>query len=113
MTFRKPQAIPLIFIICGVTLLAGLGAWQVKRLAWKNAQIVSMQNRQAMSTLGSLPEDISGLEFRSVALTGTFLNDKTLHMMICAHETGTGYCVLTPFSLEDDGRVPADKPSVF
>jgi len=105
MKFRKPQLIPLLFIIVAFTVLAGLGAWQVERLRWKNDQIVALQNRQAMPILGTLPQELEGLDFRSVALTGTYLNDKTMHMMVCPHQTGTGYCVLTPFSLEDDGRV--------
>lgn len=105
MRFRKPEPFVLLFFIGAVMLLAGLGAWQVERLSWKNAQIASMQERRSQPALGTLPQDTEGLEYRNVALTGTFLNDKAFRMMICPHQGESGYCVITPFSLEDDGRV--------
>jgi hypothetical protein len=39
MKFRKPQLIPLIFIVVATLLLSGLGAWQLQRLSWKLEQL--------------------------------------------------------------------------
>lgn len=105
MRFRKPDPIPLLFIIAATVLLFGLGAWQVERLRWKNGQLERIRAAQAMETLGSLPEDLTGVEYRNVALTGTFLNDRMFHMVGRPQGEGAGFYVVTPLRLEDDGRM--------
>ena len=105
MQFRKPELIPLIFIIFAVTLLTGLGMWQLQRLAWKNAEIQKIQVAQAMSVLGTLPQELDGLDYRRVILTGTFIHDKTMHMVGHPQGAGDGFYIVTPFKLEDDGRI--------
>ena len=103
--FRKPELIPLLFIICAVTLLASLGVWQLQRLNWKNTQIAKIAQSQTMPILGSLPQELDGLEYRRVMLTGTYLNDKSLHMVGRPQGEGQGFYIVTPFQLEDDGRI--------
>lgn len=105
MRFRKPELIPLLFIIVAVTVLGGLGIWQVERLQWKNAQLAAIEQAQALPALGTLPDDIGGLDYHNVVLTGTFSNDKTLHMVGSVRGEGSGFLIITPFTLEDDGRV--------
>jgi len=105
MTFRKPELIPLLFIICAVALLAGLGVWQVERLQWKNGQLAKITNAQKEAALGTLPQTLEGLEYRNVALTGTFLNDKSFHLIGHIQDEGAGFFIVTPFMLDDDGRI--------
>jgi len=103
--FRKPELIPLLFMICAITLLTGLGVWQLERLQWKNAQIEKIANAQQMPILGTLPQDLDGLDYRRVALTGTYLHDKEMHMVGHPEGEGAGFYIVTPFQLEDDGRI--------
>lgn len=117
--FRKPERIPLLFIIAAELLLVGLGIWQVERLQWKNAIIERIAEAELEPTLGNLPQEVGGLDYRSVALTGEFLHGKALHEVGGKQGSGPGFFVLTPFKLDDDGRIilinrgwsPADKES--
>jgi len=103
--FKKPELIPLLFIIAAVVVLSGLGVWQLERLAWKNAMIADIERAQLEPALGTLPQDVSNVDYRSVALTGTFMYDKTLHMVAPPQGSVTGFYMVTPFALEDDGRI--------
>lgn len=105
MRLRKPELIPLIFTIGAVTLLSGLGVWQVERLQWKKQVLAQTEQAQALPALGTLPADINGLDYRKVALTGTFLNDK--HFLLVGHpqDAPAGFFIETPFRLDDDGRI--------
>ena len=105
MHFRKPETIPLLFIIAAVAVLMSLGFWQVERLQWKNVVLAETEQAQAQPALGTLPQDVSHVDFRNVALPGTFIYDKTLHMIAAPHGSVTGFFMVTPFRLEDDGRI--------
>lgn len=105
MRFRKPELIPLLFIICAEITLIGLGAWQVERLQWKQAILAQIEQAQQEPVLGTLPQELDKLEYRQVALTGTFIYDKVFHLIAPQHGSVSGYSMDTPFVLEDDGRV--------
>lgn len=105
MHFRKPALIPLLFIMASTLLLGSLGVWQLSRLEWKVALNNSITEAQAMPALGSLPESLDGLAYRSVALTGQFLGDKALHMAGGVQGEEYGHFIYMPFVLDDDGRV--------
>lgn len=105
MRFRKPQLIPILFIIGASVLLFGLGIWQVERLAWKEGEIAHIKAAKQQDALGTLPADLSGIEYRSVVLTGQFLNDKMFRMVGHPQGEGPGFYIITPFRLEDDGRI--------
>lgn len=105
MRFRKPQLIPLLFIIIAFSTLFSLGVWQVQRLHWKSAMVEAVQKAQALPVLGTLPQDSSGLEYRKIMFTGVYLHDKAFHMVGRPHDSGPGFFIVTPFRLDDDGRV--------
>ncbi len=105
MKFRRPELIPLLFMIFAELVLITLGAWQVQRLQWKNALIAEIAHAQAQETLGSFPEDISDLTYRKVMVTGHFMNEQALRLVGRKENMRAGFFVLTPFVLEDDGRV--------
>ncbi len=52
--FRRPQLIPLLFIIASTITLTSLGAWQVERLAWKNALVKQIEQVQNLPPLQEL-----------------------------------------------------------
>ncbi|MBY0406051.1 MAG: SURF1 family protein [Rickettsiales bacterium] len=105
MRFRKPEPVPLLFIAATTVLLFGLCLWQVERLRWKADTLNHIQAAQTLPALGTLPPITDGIEYRKVALTGTFMNDKMFHMVGRPQGEGPGFYVVTPFKLDDDGRI--------
>jgi len=105
MVFRKPQLVPIVFIVIAFSTLAGLGVWQVQRLQWKNGMIANVETAQTLPALGNLPQNLDGLDYRNVMLTGTFMHDKAMHMVGRPEGMAPGFYLVTPFKLDDDGRV--------
>lgn len=98
MTFRKPELIPLIFIICATVMLGGLGAWQVQRLMWKNNLIADIEKAQSQPALQSLTLE----PYRRVELNGEFIGHSTIRIVGRPQwEQGSGYFMLYPFKLHD------------
>lgn len=78
---RKPQMVPLLFIIVATITLAGLGLWQMQRLTWKEDIIAKADAANALPALTQLPlidENTLTLEYRHVALTGAFASQSPL-----------------------------------
>ena len=119
MRFRTPELIPLLFIILAVGMTTSFGIWQVVRLDWKESLIHQIDMAQSQPTLGTLPETLDYITYHNVVLTGQFLHNKTLRRVGGKRGMPSGFFLMTPFALEDDGRVilvdrgfaPADKES--
>jgi surfeit locus 1 family protein len=105
MHFRKPELIPVLFIIAAEIVLIGLGGWQVERLAWKNNLISAIEKAQAEAPLTGLSKDISALEYRNVELKGHFSNEKTLREVGGKQDEKPGFFLLTPFTLGDGSTI--------
>lgn len=99
--FRKPELIPLLFIIAATFFLSGLGVWQLERLQWKNHLIARMEAAQNQPAVSN-PPNMAGMEFRSAVLTGTWMAGKRLRFV--GHDVG-GYVWLVPLKLEDSDAV--------
>ncbi|MFQ0814080.1 hypothetical protein AVM02_13755 [Brucella anthropi] len=102
-------------------LFTGLGIWQVERLQWKLDLIARVDARvHAAPVAAPGKDDWANVnqkedEYRHVALTGTYLNDKEV-LVHALTERGAGYWVLTPMRSPDGaltfinrGFVPGDK----
>ena len=64
-------------IVCGVAFLSGLGFWQVKRLAWKQAMIARVENNltgdpSSMASIAVLQASGEDFEYRPVHVSGRF-----------------------------------------
>lgn len=103
--FRKPELVPILFILAATTLLVSLGGWQLKRLEWKMQLLSTLEHAQAQPALTALPPDIAALGYRQVDLSGAFLEDRTFHRISGKREKGKAFVMLTPFKLKNDGRV--------
>lgn len=103
--FNKPQLIPTLFIIVSSVVMTALGVWQTDRLVWKNKLIEEIVAVQNLPALEALPENIDNLDYRKVKLSGIFRYDKALHMIGRQHGNFPGYFIITPFELENDGRI--------
>lgn len=121
----KPSRTLLVFMaVLGAflfALFAGLGIWQVERLQWKldliarvnervNAKPVAAPGRDDWANVNRADD-----EYRRVALTGTYLNDKEV-LVHALTERGAGYWLLVPMRSSDGtltfinrGFVPKEK----
>jgi surfeit locus 1 family protein len=101
----RPTFWASVATLCALTVLLGLGTWQVQRLHWKEALIAQRQARGGAPAI-ALPavlDDPAALEYRRVALAGRFLHDQEMYLGNRMHRGRVGYAVMTPLLL-DDGR---------
>lgn len=101
----------LLALLLGLAVLAvllALGTWQVKRLAWKEGLIATIETR-----VGSTPQPLAAIEaqfattgdvdYTPVEANGRFLHQGESHFF-ATWQGASGYFVYTPFQLVD-GRV--------
>ncbi len=105
---------PALFTLLIGGVLVGLGVWQLRRLAWKNAIIATIDTR-AKAPAQALPPPSAwpGLkpadyEYRHVTLTGTYINDEEAPVFRSSAD-GPGYLILTPLRLREGGTVIVDR----
>ncbi len=106
--WRRPQLVPLAFIILATITLLTLGIWQVQRLQWKQGVIAQIEQMRAQPPLDHLPHDaqaLSALEFHPARLTGRFDASHVLHLT-GSFKGVSGYYLLMPLTLEDGQVVP-------
>ena len=108
--------LPAIMAAIGITVLMGLGFWQLERLIWKSALIALIETRIHASPgrIVAEPEwprwKAADDEYRRVRLEGTFLHDKEtlVHGNAPRDARGdviNGFFVLTPLRLAEGGMV--------
>ena len=107
----RRRFLPVAALLLCAALAAGLGGWQVKRLAWKDALIAHVQAALAKPPVeaGSLPfapspEALEALEYRPVRITGQFLPQGTT-LVSALTEEGAGFWVLAPLRMADGRAV--------
>ena len=98
-----------ICIVAGFLVLSGLGNWQVKRLAWKEAMIARVEQNLNMPPLSvnqiaELQKNGEDLEYRPVKVRGKFLHDKEQYYF-ATFNSETGWYVYTPLEREDGSIV--------
>jgi len=87
----------LVFGICGAAVLAGLGAWQVERLTWKESVLAEIETRIAAAPepLPAAPEPGRD-RYRPVRMEGHF-GDGALRVLVSRKLAGAGYRLISPF----------------
>lgn len=112
----RSLAIPAVAALAGVAVLVGLGDWQLRRLAWKEALIAAVETRvRAPAVEAPAESDWPALkpadyEYRHVRVAGVY--DATRQALVFralerAHGrySGPGYWVMTPLRLADGGAI--------
>lgn len=102
---------PLLLGLVGVSILLSLGVWQVRRLAWKEELLASIEAR-----IGGAPTDIVGLtdfdpvrdKYLPVTAAGTTTQDELL-VISGRKDQGAGYEVISAFALADGRRIMLDR----
>ena len=91
-------------IAIGVVFLSGLGIWQVKRLAWKEALIERVETNLSaapltLAEIDTMRQRGEDIEYRPVKLAGEFDHSGEQHFF-ATHKGSPGYFVYTPLRLE-------------
>jgi surfeit locus 1 family protein len=101
----------LALTVVGTAILLSLMTWQIRRLAWKEALIATLEERLAAAPM-PLPDppDRAAHEFRRVSVTGRFTGETGRHgfadaaYLTTIRPHGPGYRVIQPLRAED-GRL--------
>lgn len=102
-SFRKPQLIPLLFLVASLMLFIALGVWQLHRLEQKNTLVAAREAARQLPALSTLPSAPHEGAWRAVTLTGTYLGgDRTLRFI---GRSSNGYVLYTPLRIEDSDQV--------
>lgn len=111
----RPGLWPTLISLLAVSILIGLGVWQIERLQWKQALIADLETRTSAPAidLPSVIDDPLSLRYRRVRISGLFDHERELPLVY-----GRGYHIVTPFYRKDGppllvvrGFVPKDKRS--
>ena len=97
----------------GFCILCGLGVWQVKRLAWKEALIAEIDARMKADPV-SLKDALSAPssnEYLHITTTGRFLSGQPLRRMAVSNG-GPGYELLHPFVSADGVFLLVDRGTI-
>jgi surfeit locus 1 family protein len=114
----RPGLAATLFTLIAVTIMVGLGTWQVERLAWKNNLIDRIESglRAAPAPLPARVENPADWDFRRVSVTGQFLHDHELDLAARSMNGRIGYQIVTPLKRDDGtlvlvnrGWVPLEK----
>lgn len=105
----------LFLLLVGLTgfgVLAGLGVWQVQRLAWKQAALAAIDNRIVDPPV-PLPANPDPQEDRYLPVTvhGTMLAGE-VRVLVSQQMIGAGYRIIAPFVTDTGRRVLVDRGSV-
>ena len=107
---------PAVATVVGVALLIGLGDWQLRRLAWKEALIAAIEARAHAAPVDAPPEsewprlDPADYEYKRVRLSGVFYGSRQVLVFRALSEPrgrygGPGYLVMTPLEFADGATV--------
>ncbi|MDT8343616.1 MAG: SURF1 family protein [Thermohalobaculum sp.] len=111
---RRGAIAPIVIGVGGVAILLGLCAWQVQRLAWKEALIATLAQRLTRPAVEMPAEPALADEFLRVTVTGRFEGAPGSHghpdaPFLTTREREPGYRVIQPFTLGDGRRVMVDR----
>ena len=101
----RPLLWPTLFAFPALLVLLWLGTWQVQRLEWKNQLIEDFESRATAAPVDLPSGDVGPeMEFRRLALTGSYDHDREVFMTGRTYEGNAGFHIVTPFTLRD-GRI--------
>jgi len=116
----RPRPWPTAIALVLLSILVGLGTWQLHRRAWKTELLATIAARSAAAPV-PLPAEIAdpaAWTFRRVSVAGRFANDHALWLYGRTYDGKAGVHLLVPLLradgpavLVDRGFVPFDQGS--
>jgi len=103
---------PIFLGLVGAVILAGLGNWQLQRMAWKNAILADISARM-QATPSAIPAnpDPDVDNYRRVQIRG-ILDGPELHVLITRNPDGPGFRVIQKLNTETHGDIMIDLGTV-
>jgi len=114
MRFRPYPGLSVGAIIA-ITILIGLGVWQLQRLSWKEALIATVSGHMTAApvSLGQiLAMSPDAAQYRKVALVGRFDNGNEAYVFTTNESGDPVYHVLTPFITDDAHTLMVDRGEI-
>jgi surfeit locus 1 family protein len=107
----RPTFWPTVFTVPAILVMIGLSIWQVQRLHWKEDLIAERVSRTTAEAVALPPAgtDLGDLEFRRVAVTGTFDHAHELYLAARSQNGNVGYWIMTPLKLEGGETVLVER----
>jgi surfeit locus 1 family protein len=103
---------PIVFGIVGIAILVSLGNWQLRRLAWKEGILAQLEARLSGPAV-PVPEAPNRERdmYLHVLVRGE-MGEGEVHVLSSSPETGPGYRIIAPFTLENGRRILVDRGNV-
>ena len=106
---NKRMIAPVVFGIVGIAILVSLGNWQVRRLAWKEGVLAEIDLKlsgpaQAVPAVPNRERDM----YLHVVAVGE-MGAGEVHVLSSSPETGPGYRIIAPFTLESGRTILVDR----
>ena len=100
--FQRPPISASILTIAGISILCGLGTWQLKRLEWKESLLEKIEERQHSFIETLKVSDLSvENEFINGQIKARPLYNKEIAIVPRTYDEQVGMHVIPPFELED------------
>ena len=102
-----------IVTLAALTLLIGLGVWQLQRLEWKRGLIEEIETRTKAPPISlaealALTKDRGDPSYLHVRVAGRFENDKERHLYAIA-DGAPGWHLITPLATDDGATLLVDR----
>ena len=115
--FSQRWIFTTLLVVAATLVLIRLGLWQLDRLDQRrtfNALVTSARAMPRVDLNQVMPEDIQGLEWRGVQVTGAYDFDRQIALRNRYHQDQLGFHLITPLRFSgtavfvDRGWIPAD-----
>jgi len=99
----------VLFGVLGTAILLSLGVWQMKRLAWKNAVLSSIENK-ILAPVIDVPQSVEpqAHSLLPVNAQGRYIGS-TVRVLVSQKIYGAGYRLITAFELTDGRTIMVDR----
>jgi surfeit locus 1 family protein len=106
----RPTFWPTVITVPAILIMIGLSIWQVQRLHWKEGLIAERVARTTAAPIDLPPAgtDLKDLEFRKVAVTGTFDHGHEFYLAARSQNGNVGYWIVTPLKTDPNGPAAGD-----